>query len=67
MLEIAFLEGMPDVPKANAIAALLVFRLLYLVLPFVFALGVVLVFERDSWRAVTPQTGDSSHVIRDHD
>ena len=47
----AFLEGMPDAPQANVIAALLVFRLLYLILPFIFALGVVLVFERHRWRA----------------
>ena len=52
VLEIAFLEGMPDAPQANVVAALLVFRLLYLVLPFVFALGVVLVFEQDRWRAL---------------
>ena len=54
MLEIAFLEGMPDAPQANVVAALLVFRLLYLILPLVFALGVVLVFERDRWRAARP-------------
>lgn len=67
VLEIAFLEGMPDVPQANAIAALLVFRLLYLILPFVFALGVVLVFERDRWRALAPLRGGHTHVVGDHD
>jgi glycosyltransferase 2 family protein len=67
VLEIAFLEGMPDVPQANVIAALLVFRLLYLILPFVFALGVILVFERDRWRALAPLRGGGSHAVSDHD
>ncbi len=67
VLEIAFLEGMPHVPQANVIAALLVFRLLYLVLPFVFALAVVLAFERDRWRSLAPLKGDRSHAVRHHD
>ena len=52
VLEIAFLGGLPDAPKANVVAALLVFRLLYLVIPFVFSLAVVLVFERGRWRSL---------------
>lgn len=64
VLEIAFLEGMPDVPQANVVAALLVFRLLYLILPFVFALGVVVIFERSHWRV--PALG-GTHVVQDHD
>lgn len=64
VLEIAFLEGMPDAPQANVVAALLVFRLLYLILPFIFALGVVLVFERSHWRGLGPLGG--THVV-DHD
>jgi uncharacterized membrane protein YbhN (UPF0104 family) len=38
---------MPDAPPASVIAALLVFRLLYLVLPLVFSLVVVVLFERE--------------------
>ena len=64
VLEIAFLEGMPDAPQANVVAALLVFRLLYLILPLIFALGVVLVFERSHWRGLNPLGG--THVV-DHD
>ena len=60
VLEIAFLEGMPDAPKANVVAALLVFRLLYLIAPLVFALGVVLAFERRRWRAPVRLEGDHS-------
>ena len=48
---IHFLQAMPDVPQANVVAALLVFRLLYLILPLMFALIVVLDYERKRWRS----------------
>jgi glycosyltransferase 2 family protein len=67
VLEIAFLEGMPDLPQANVVAALLVFRLLYLVLPFIFALGVVLVFEKDRWRELVNLRGGRPRAVGDHD
>ena len=67
VLEIAFLEGMPDVPQANVVAALLVFRLLYLILPLIFALGVILVFERDRWRALMHFKGGRPRAIGDRD
>jgi uncharacterized membrane protein YbhN (UPF0104 family) len=51
VLEYTFVEAMPDAPKANLVAALLVFRLLYLILPLIFALVVVFDHERKSWRA----------------
>jgi uncharacterized membrane protein YbhN (UPF0104 family) len=47
VLEYSFLKAMPDAPPANVLAALLVFRLLYLILPLLFSLIVVVVFERD--------------------
>jgi hypothetical protein len=46
VLEIAFVKAMPDIPRADLVAALLVFRLLYLIIPLVFALVVVVMFER---------------------
>ena len=46
VLEYAFVKGLPDTPAADVLAALLVFRLLYLILPLLFSIGVVLVFER---------------------
>lgn len=46
VLEFAFLKAMPDAPTAQLLAALIVFRLLYLILPLVFALVVVVLFER---------------------
>ena len=52
VLEFTFLKAMPDAPQANVVAALLVFRLLYLILPLMFALIVVLDYERKRWRAL---------------
>lgn len=46
VLEVVFVTAMPDAPKAEVIAALLIFRLFYLILPFIFSLGVVFVFEQ---------------------
>jgi len=46
VLEITFLTGLPEMDDADVLAALLVFRLLYLIIPFVLALFVVLAFER---------------------
>ncbi|QPC86947.1 UPF0104 family protein [Mesorhizobium sp. NBSH29] len=46
VLEIVFLIGLPEMDPAAVIAALLVFRLFYLIVPLVLALGVVLTFER---------------------
>ncbi len=62
VLEIAFLGGLPDAPKANVVAALLVFRLLYLVIPFVFSLAVVLVFERGRWRSLVHLGAKPAHA-----
>jgi uncharacterized membrane protein YbhN (UPF0104 family) len=46
VLEFVFLTAMPDIAAAQVIAALLVFRLLYLIVPLAFASVVVIVFER---------------------
>ena len=51
VLEFTFVEAMPDAPQPNVVAALLVFRLLYLILPLMFALVVVLKYERERLRA----------------
>ncbi len=62
VLEIVFLSGMPEVDPAAAIAALLVFRLFYLLLPLALALVVVLVFERSQfarqWSRPLPTDSD---------
>jgi hypothetical protein len=46
VFEIIFITAMPDIPKPQVLAALLVFRLFYLILPLLFALVVVVMFER---------------------
>jgi uncharacterized membrane protein YbhN (UPF0104 family) len=54
VLEYCFLTSMPDAPKAEVLAALLAFRLLYLIIPLVFAVIAVVIFERgrlrEAWR-----------------
>lgn len=55
VLEFVFVNAMPDVPQADVIAALLVFRLLYFIVPLVIGIVAVLLFERDRiTRARTP-------------
>ncbi|MFK3778567.1 lysylphosphatidylglycerol synthase domain-containing protein [Agrobacterium sp. NPDC089420] len=46
VLELVFVTGLPDMNPADVIAALLVFRLFYLIIPFIMALFVILFFER---------------------
>jgi uncharacterized membrane protein YbhN (UPF0104 family) len=46
VLELVFITGLSDMDPADVLAALLVFRLLYLIIPFVIAMFVVLGFER---------------------
>jgi uncharacterized membrane protein YbhN (UPF0104 family) len=46
VLELVFIAGLPDMDPASVLAALAVFRLFYLIVPFVMALVVILIFER---------------------
>lgn len=46
VLELVFITGLSEMEPVDVLAALLVFRLLYLIVPFVMALFVVLGFER---------------------
>jgi len=50
VLEYVFLTGLDDMDQAQVLAALIVFRVLYLLLPFAAALIIVLVFERSEFR-----------------
>lgn len=54
VLELFFVMGLPDMNPADVIAALLVFRLFYLLIPFAIALVVILLFERSQFRAQHP-------------
>ncbi len=46
VLELVFVNALPDTPRADVLAALLVFRLLYLVIPLLLGVLAVVVFER---------------------
>jgi glycosyltransferase 2 family protein len=56
VLEFTFLKLLPDAPKADVIVALIVFRLLYLIIPLIFALVVVVLFERERLGALLKPT-----------
>jgi uncharacterized membrane protein YbhN (UPF0104 family) len=75
VLEFLFITAMPQVPKAELLVALLVFRLLYLLVPLAMALVVVTLFEKsrltEALRAQpeAPPAGDAadraaSNVVR---
>lgn len=51
VLELVFIAGLPEMDPADVLAALAVFRLFYLIVPFVIALFVILVFERANFLA----------------
>jgi glycosyltransferase 2 family protein len=46
VFELLFLKAMPDMDSLKVLTALVVFRLFYLILPLLFALVVVVLFER---------------------
>lgn len=54
VFELVFMTAMPDIPKPDVLAALIVFRVFYLLIPFALSLIVVLLFERarlaQAWR-----------------
>lgn len=55
VLELVFVRAMPHIPQPRVVAALIVWRLLYLIIPLIFALVVAAIFER----------GRLSQAIRD--
>lgn len=58
VLEVTFLAALPELPAPDVLAALIVFRCFYLLLPFALSLFVVLGFEWTQWRSrrTTPDT-----------
>ncbi len=46
VMELLFIKALPDIPKIEVLAAVLVFRLLYLIIPLALAIPVVLGFEK---------------------
>jgi glycosyltransferase 2 family protein len=77
VLEFLFIKAMPEVPKADVLVALLVFRLLYLLVPLAIGLVVVMIFEKGQLAETlrsrsgqtpadgrSPPSAGSSNVIR---
>lgn len=46
VFELLFIKAMPATPHAEVLAALLVFRMLYLIIPLVISVVIVIMFER---------------------
>ncbi len=46
VLELVFIMALPDMEPADVLAALLVFRAFYLIIPFLIAIVILLLFER---------------------
>lgn len=53
VFEFVALAGLSDMDKVGVLAALVVFRMAYLIIPLIVALTVVVVFERQQWRKGT--------------
>ncbi|WP_332066244.1 lysylphosphatidylglycerol synthase transmembrane domain-containing protein [Bartonella sp. CB189] len=53
VLEALFVTGMPNVNPADVVAALIVFRMFYLIIPFIISLFVVAIFEFIQYRKKT--------------
>ena len=52
VFDLLFINALPTIPKAKVLAAVLVFRLFYLLVPLLFAIVVVILFERRRLRQV---------------
>lgn len=58
VLEAVFMAGMPNMDPADVIAALIVFRLLYLIIPLIISLFFVVIFEVHQYRIRNSKTLD---------
>ena len=58
MLELTFLSALPEVPKVDVLAALIVFRGFYLLLPFALAIMVVAGLRIRPVAQSTPRSAD---------
>lgn len=57
VLELVFVNALPEIPQADILAALLVFRLLYLILPLMIGIVAVVLFERGRLRRAGDDSG----------
>lgn len=58
VLELLFIAGLPEFQPVDVLAALAVFRVFYLIIPFVLGLGAVLVFEHSRYRQSKAEGGN---------
>ncbi|WP_254493445.1 YbhN family protein [Bartonella sp. B1099] len=56
VLEALFITGMPHINPTDVIAALIVFRILYLIIPLIISLFVVAIFEAQQYWKRAPKT-----------
>lgn len=56
VLEVTFIAALPEIPTVDVLAALIVFRCFYLLLPFGLSLFVVSAFEWGHWRERSRQS-----------
>ncbi|QEE09481.1 UPF0104 family protein [Bartonella kosoyi] len=56
VLEALFITGMPSINPTDVIAALIVFRILYLIIPLIISLFVVAIFEAQQYWKRAPKT-----------
>ena len=59
VLEVTLISALPGIPPHDVLAALIVFRVLYLLLPFALSLLVVLGFEWQQWRRHKGDDGEA--------
>src|SRR5690606_382533 len=64
VFEIVFLAGMPEVDTVSVLAALLVFRLFYLIIPLLIALVIVLAFERSEFAKAVGRPSSAGNMDR---
>ncbi|MFA5495041.1 MAG: YbhN family protein [Porticoccaceae bacterium] len=55
VLEVVFITALPELDRSDALAALIVFRCFYLLLPFAIAMLMVLWFEWSQWRSLNKE------------
>jgi uncharacterized membrane protein YbhN (UPF0104 family) len=58
VMEILFLKALPTIPKLDVLAALIVFRLFYLLIPLAVSAVIVLLFEQRRLTQVIHHTSD---------
>ena len=63
VFELVFLTAMPDIPKPDVLAALIIFRLFYLLIPFALSMVVILMFERSRLSQAWRQRGNPGDPV----